>query len=296
MPGYAASYANDINTGGQVVGYETTGIGGDGYSAAFVYGNGVMLDLTTLPIFYGGNATIANGINSAGQVVGQSLGLGSPYGLGFFYANGKIQPSPLNFNFLGSDGGIGGASFAINDSGEIAGVGYNYYGGNDCAAVYSNGSLQPLITTASSVATAINSNGDAVGQSFYQSRQPFSFLYANGNVIPLSLTASQFADALNDEDQIVGTMNGDAALYDGGITTDLNSLIPPGSDWDLEAAMAINNSGQIVGYGINPSGQTDGFLLAPSVPEPRALAVLALVFLGLLTRPPRRGTVNSIVR
>jgi len=49
--------------------------------------------------------------------------------------------------------------------------------------------------------------------------------------------------------------------------TDLNSLLPSGSGWDLLDAAAINNAGDIVGTGINPDGVEHAFLLTPpSVP------------------------------
>jgi probable HAF family extracellular repeat protein len=60
-----------------------------------------------------------------------------------------------------------------------------------------------------------------------------------------------------------------AFLYEGGLMTDLNDLLSGSTGWDLHLASAINNSGQIVGYGTNPSGQTHAFLLTPTVvPEP----------------------------
>ena len=55
----------------------------------------------------------------------------------------------------------------------------------------------------------------------------------------------------------------------------MNSLIDPSSGWILADATAINDSGQIVGNGTNPAGQTHAFLLTP-IPEPASLALLAL--------------------
>ena len=89
------------------------------------------------------------------------------------------------------------------------------------------------------------------------------------------------ANAINDDGQVVGvyqTAGGtlDAFFYEGGIMTDLNSLLPPGSGWQLEDATAINNLGQIVGTGINPEGQEDAFLLDTSIsssPEPASIAL-----------------------
>jgi hypothetical protein len=55
------------------------------------------------------------------------------------------------------------------------------------------------------------------------------------------------------------------AAFTGG---DPNRLNPSGSGWTLSRALYTNDSGQIVGYGSNPSGQTHPFLLTP-LPAPR---------------------------
>jgi hypothetical protein len=44
---------------------------------------------------------------------------------------------------------------------------------------------------------------------------------------------------------------------------DLNTLLPGGSGWTLVSGNAINDAGQITGYGINPSGAHHAFLLSP---------------------------------
>ena len=54
--------------------------------------------------------------------------------------------------------------------------------------------------------------------------------------------------------------------------SDLNNDISSGSGWTLDEATGINDKGQIVGYGTNPSGQSEAFLLTP-VPEPSTLAL-----------------------
>jgi probable HAF family extracellular repeat protein len=60
-----------------------------------------------------------------------------------------------------------------------------------------------------------------------------------------------------------------------------NGPVPPG--WTLETATAINNSGQIVGWGINGSGQTDAFLLTPAsaTRKPASLTLFALGIAGM---------------
>jgi len=88
------------------------------------------------------------------------------------------------------------------------------------------------------------------------------------------------ASGLNDNGQVVGLFDTGgglfhALLYSGGGMVDLNTLIPANSGWTLTDATAINNNGEIVGEGTNPSGQTDAFLLTP-VPEPATCVLLAL--------------------
>jgi len=55
-----------------------------------------------------------------------------------------------------------------------------------------------------------------------------------------------------------------AFIYRDGAMIDLNSLLPAGSGWILEAATAINGSGEIVGYGTR-NGQRHAFRLVPPV-------------------------------
>jgi hypothetical protein len=71
-----------------------------------------------------------------------------------------------------------------------------------------------------------------------------------------------------------------AFVYDGthGMV-DLNSLVlAPG--WTLEGATAINDAGQIVGYGINPSGNLEAFLI--TAPEPSTWIMFVIGAASLL--------------
>lgn len=69
---------------------------------------------------------------------------------------------------------------------------------------------------------------------------------------------------------------------------DLNSLIDPNSGWILQDATAINDNGQIAGFGLF-NGQTRAFLLN-AAPEPSAPCILAIGLgaLGLLVARKRR--------
>jgi hypothetical protein len=55
--------------------------------------------------------------------------------------------------------------------------------------------------------------------------------------------------------------------------TDLNSLLDPDSGWVLKTATAINDRGEIVGWG-EKDGETHAFLLQ-TVPGPASLAIWA---------------------
>ena len=68
---------------------------------------------------------------------------------------------------------------------------------------------------------------------------------------------------LNDFGQVVGVSSGIPFLYSNGQMMNLNNLVVSNSGWVLSWANGINNAGQIVGYGTNPSGQQDAYLLNP---------------------------------
>lgn len=72
---------------------------------------------------------------------------------------------------------------------------------------------------------------------------------------------------INDAGQVVGNARNAASqnrafLWENGQMKDLNNLIPAGSGWALVSAEAINQRGQIVGFGVI-NGQTHAFLLTP---------------------------------
>ncbi len=79
-----------------------------------------------------------------------------------------------------------------------------------------------------------------------------------------------------------------AFLYDtiNGMV-DLNSLINPSLGWVLNSAQAINDSGQIVGYG-TIGGQTHAFELN-AVPEPSSIVLAAMGLGGFVAWGWRRN-------
>jgi len=63
------------------------------------------------------------------------------------------------------------------------------------------------------------------------------------------------ADGINDVGQVVGRLISASAnlafIYDGTQMIDLNTILPANSGWQLSEATAINNNGQIVGWGLS---------------------------------------------
>jgi probable HAF family extracellular repeat protein len=80
--------------------------------------------------------------------------------------------------------------------------------------------------------------------------------------------SSSSANALNNLGQVVGNLSNDigpthAFVWQSGVMTDLNTLIPGDSGWVLQEATGINDNGQIVGVGV-VQGRTRAFRLDPA--------------------------------
>src|SRR6266436_6184579 len=118
----------------------------------------------------------------------------------------------------------------------------------------------------------INNSGQITGLALACGGGTHAFLYSNGSMTDLGTLPGTFFSygwAINDFGQVTGTSyytaSGDshAFLYSGGAMKDLNALIPSGSGWVLNSAVAINRYGQIAGYGqLNGAGRI--FLLTPT--------------------------------
>ena len=221
----------DINDSGAIIGQYTA-------SQPYLYGNGVF---TALPL-----AGSAVGINDSGQIATTNGHDAS------IYENGTLVD-------LGNLGGSSSGPVAINNVGQVAGN--SYLPGNSIrhAFLYSNGGITDLGSLGGfSIANALDDNGWVVGASVTTKGVQEPFLYAGGPMIDLGNLGGKFsssANGINDAGIIVGDSSvlaggTDAFLYENGTMYDLNNLLDSsGSGWDLEDAVAINNSGQIIGVG-----------------------------------------------
>lgn len=291
------SYA--VNDAAQVVGKAWDGE----TTRAFHWEAGEMMDLGDLP--GASRVASASDINSAGQVVGYSVGQ-EPGERGFGHATLWESRGAVIQGLGDLPGGRNySAAHAINDAGQV--VGESEAASGTRAFLWASGS--PMVDLGDlpggsdeSIAHDINNAGLIVGES-EAAEGPRAFLWEAGVMINLgdlggSLNRSR-AYAINDAGQVVGFSNappgGDAGFIwdtENGMR-DLNDLIDPddpllaeSSHIQLAGAKDINEAGQIVGMmyiDIEGEGELHrhAYLLTP-VSTDGAVSFSALLFLIIL--------------
>jgi probable HAF family extracellular repeat protein len=278
------SYAAGINLGGNVAGTSDFAQPFMGNTHAFVWNESSgMHDLGTLGC---PNITGANGINAFSEVVGVSTIAPCPGG-GQYRAFIAFFATPSGT--MQSLGTLPGGSFSIGLAINFFGDAVGYAGCSPC----SYGAIHAFLWTkkdgmkdlgtfpggTSSEARGINSFDFVVGGSNFQTGGVLQSEHAaiwskTGELTDLGVLPggnSSIAFGINDRNKVIGYGNY-ANGYSSGIHAfiwsketgmqDLNELIPSNSNWVLTAAQAINQRGQIVGYG-TVNQQTHAFLLTP---------------------------------
>jgi probable HAF family extracellular repeat protein len=249
----------------------------------FLWRFGHMSALPTL----GGNNGQASAINNREEAVGYAengpVDPTCPAGtannritLPALWARGNAEALPL------VSGDVDGVAWGINDLGQAVG-----YSGSCTAAVHAMMwkdktafVLQDLGATGSNFGYAINNRGQIAGQvgsadgtTFYAAAWLDG---ADGAVTSLGVLPGDFAafaTGINDRGQVVGN-NFDSSfnwshgfIWQDGVMTDLNTLIPANSNLFIISASNINDSGQISGMGTVQSGPEKGtihaYLLTP---------------------------------
>ena len=263
-PSDLTSLAYGVNDSNHVVGefFATT----TSKETAFLYVGGNFQNLGTL----GGDSSYASAINNKDQIVGFSDTTNNLASHAFLYENGVMK----DIHAVGSES----YAAAINDGGQVVGYFREVTSIRRHACVWTNatsGSMIDLTPSATddNEADAINNSGVIAGTTSTASGQSHAVIYSIAGVGMAQLDSRPSgASGINDKDQVVGgatvtdafgIVTAHALLWTDGRKIDLNTLIPTNSGWVLKNATAINNCGQIVGWGYAPNGQSHGFLLNP---------------------------------
>jgi probable HAF family extracellular repeat protein len=193
----------------------------------------------------GGSTSNASKVNDLGQVVGSSYLVGNDVARAFLYSGGSISS-------LGSLGGKNSGAASINNAGQVVGWANNV-GGDMRAFLYSNGAMTDLGTLGgrNSQATDINSGGDVVGSAYTADPEEHAFYFSNGVMHDLGTLPGgrqSGATAINDSGYVVGwsytNRFDDPRAFLFGAGTMTNLGTLGGFD---SYAYDINNHGAVVG-------------------------------------------------
>ena len=217
-----------------------------------------------------------------------------PYARAYAYAYRGLRAfaSLSMARSVGTINGSGGAlGFSINNLGQATGFSTSSGGGYH-AFLYDNGVMQDLGTLGgtNSYGRDINDSGQTVGLSDISGdTEEHAFLYSNGVMQDLGTLGGTTSWALgaNNSGQVVGwsyDANGESAafFYDGSTMIDLCVYASCRSaGWDyLGAAIEINESGEMVGYGVN-NGLAHAFIVT-TLPIPTTLWLFGSGLVGLV--------------
>jgi probable HAF family extracellular repeat protein len=233
----------------------------------FLHNGTTMIDLGNLGATGGLSFTRAQGINTAGKVVGSSP-TANHRNHAFVWSNGVMTD-------LGTLGGSESSATAINEAGQIVGDSAVAGDATRHAFLHTPGAMIDLGTLggAGSVAFAINSAGQVVGGADTAAGERHAFLWSGSAMTDLGTLGGKrsSAAAINSAGVIVGdsTLAGDEAtthgfIYRNNTMIDLNTLVPPGIT--ILHADGINSAGQIAATG-SMAGSSDvhALLLTPIV-------------------------------
>ena len=264
--GVGLSGAYSVNNNGHIVGYAFNSSSYSERATLFdPTGNGENIDLSTPD---GSWSEVAYSINDKAQIVGKAQKSADYVCATLFDPNG----SGNNID-LGTLGGSHSAAHSINDTGQIVGIAENS-SGYDHATLFDpsgnadNTDLGILDVVSVSTTSLMKRNAQIT-----HSPDSIDVIIVRPELPKYPATK---AFCINDNGQIVGYYREALAPYKATLfdptgnsnNLDLNTLlIDPNCGWTLEYAYSINNSGWIVGQGMNPAGEHHAYLLIPILPK-----------------------------
>jgi len=287
LNGWAGWVPNDSGWAGGAAETSTPDPNGEDYCGfgthlecrPFLWRDGAMTELPTL----GGNNGESAGVNNLGQVGGgventtvdpTCVGPQGYYKVkAVVWENGEIRELPTLFRRDSRSWVLG-----INDRGQMAGVSGNCSTNNIHPLLWQDGKVIYLGTLGgkiNNVAYDINNQGQVVGYSDLPGDTTMhGYLWQKSTgMIDLGTLPGDVgsdADGINNLGQVVGGSwdadgNDRAYIWQNGVMTDLNTLIPPNSPlYLIEATGTINDWGQIAGIGLTSAGDVHAFLATPT--------------------------------
>lgn len=254
-----------INDAGQIVG----GVEMGNLCEAALWQGGEVILLGTMP---GGNFSLASAINARGEIVGWwgNSVIGPTHA--FVWQDGVMTDLGPTFGTRRSQG------MEINELGQVVGWMGTAPQVDARAFIWLDGVVSDLgvvVGGFTAVARAVNNRADVVGDGLLVVRGTtvaHAFIWDGAEMTDLgTLAGTTFSRAIdvNDDGRIVGFCHnaGLAALtpflWERGVMTNLNDLIPPELNITVSIAWAINNAGQITA---TESGTGDTVLLTPIAP------------------------------
>ncbi len=281
LQGESSGSRLDINNAGQVVGRSPPDL-----DYPVVWEGGVPLPVA------GVDLGEARAINDAGDVVGIGAG-----GNAWHASAGTVTPIALPWPRPPVTLPVGQGVHEISNTGAIVGVRDfppSVYGR---PAFWSSAGAAPmnLGTVVSNGGTGEAFDVSDAGWVVGESRGPFNATYIFGRPLPFvwgrdgsgmeqlpalpGLGPHGSARGVNEKGEIVGKLSQDgvapyerAVLWQDDMTIDLNTLLPPGTQFVMSGAFDINERGQIVGEGHRLPYDPDytghrGFVLTPRCAE-----------------------------
>ena len=282
LPGFTGSRGFGVNPRGEIVGAAYPVLSARPLFWAST--QSAPMELPGLPV---GLAGLADAISPVGQIVGEFFA--SDFSVFQPVVWPRSNAAPIYLAELSETLRFGGA-ISINAVGNILGDGSDEDNVESHAVFWANSASAPVALaspggefiytdvglTGGVGAAALNNAGSMVGfarnPDFSATRAVF-WASSSSPAVILS-TTGEFtnggAEGINDKRQIVGSaFNNDfsdahAFLWASPTSqgVDLNTVIPPGSGWELQVGRSINNRGEISGAGLL-NGEDHAFALIP---------------------------------